>query len=249
VVLFAAKKLKPSTLFMAGTAAWCFNSLLYTFSRGAYIGAFAGLILVLFARNKKLLLAPLLIFVMWHSVLPQSVVDRIEMTTKEGELDTSSQKRIVLWEEALDMAMKNPVVGVGFDTFAHGTTHYDDKTDTHNVFVKILAEQGIVGLMLMFYLFYLAFRSSWKLLKHSGDNFFKGLGAGTMGCLIASLVANFFGDRWTFLILNGYLWVIVGLVERGVAITAEATEAEEETAAKDAEKRIGQLEGGAYAKS
>jgi len=35
-------------------------------------------------------------------------------------------------------------------------------------------------------------------------------------------VANFFGDRWTFLQVNGYLWVLGGMVSQALVLERES---------------------------
>jgi len=53
--------------------------MLYTFSRGAYIAFIAGLALSPWLRRKKFLLL-IVFFIFWRSLVPVSVVERIEMT-------------------------------------------------------------------------------------------------------------------------------------------------------------------------
>jgi hypothetical protein len=36
--------------------------------------------------------------------------------------------------------------------------------------------------------------------------------------VVCSIVANCFGDRWTYVQVNGYMWVLGGLVSRGLAL-------------------------------
>jgi hypothetical protein len=39
------------------------------------------------------------------------------------------------------------------------------------------------------------------------------------------VAANLFGDRWTYLQVNGFLWVLLGCVLRGRMIEQESKEA------------------------
>jgi hypothetical protein len=43
------------------------------------------------------------------------------------------------------------------------------------------------------------------------------------------MAANFFGDRWTYLQVNGYLWVVCGLVARAIIIEQHGRDNEIET--------------------
>ena len=96
--------------------------------------------------------------------------------------------------------------------------------DTHNIYMKILAEQGIVGIFIILLLFGLAFKSSYYLYKNAHDAFLKGLGLGFIACLAATMLTNTFGDRWTFLQIGSFFWVILALVERGKIIVKTGKE-------------------------
>jgi O-antigen ligase len=84
--------------------------------------------------------------------------------------------------------------------------------DTHNYFVKVLVETGVVGMCLFLWLLFRMLGDSYQLLRHARDPFFASLGLGAIGWVMCSIVANSFGDRWTFLQVNGYMWVIIGMV-------------------------------------
>ena len=47
------------------------------------------------------------------------------------------------------------------------------------------------------------------------------LGCALFAMLICVLVVNFFGDRWTYLQVNGFLWVLLGLVARGLYVVSQ----------------------------
>ena len=91
----------------------------FLFSRAAYMATAVGMFL-LFAFKKRVLLIPLvLILVMWQAFLPESVKERIEMTTSDyGELDLSSERRLHVWQDSLDLFFESPVIGVGFGVFS-----------------------------------------------------------------------------------------------------------------------------------
>ena len=45
----------------------------------------------------------------------------------------------------------SPIVGNGFATFQYGE-HVDNLKDTHNWYVKVMVETGIIGLIIAFFL-------------------------------------------------------------------------------------------------
>jgi len=195
--------------------------LLFLYSRGAYVAVIMGF-LALCVIRKRIFLVPLIILlIFWQSILPKNVIERITDTkTDAGTLDPSSQQRIEIWKESLKLFKQNIITGVGFDVFAF-LGFYGSFTDTHNIYVKILVEQGLIGITLFLILFWLALRSGWKLYKSANDNFLKGLGLGFIACVIATMTTNFFGDRWTYLQLGAYYWAFLGLVVRGNIIVQQ----------------------------
>ncbi len=201
------KKLGLLALFAGGT--YC---VLFLFSRGAYLGLVAGLFCI-FAFRKRILLIPLLaILVLWQVALPEKVKDRIMETTNEyGELDQSNQKRVIVWEQTLELFTHDPIFGVGFGVF-HNLGYM--LGDTHNIYLKVLSEQGTVGFILFLILIGTFFFMGWRLYKTGDEPLARGLGLGFLGCLCTLLVNNCFGDRWLYLELSSNLWVIAGLVAR-----------------------------------
>ena len=131
---------------------------------------------------------------------------------EEGQLESSAQYRIEIWERSVEIAEKNPVLGVGFNTFPYLGFSL---ADTHNIYIKVLAEQGVIGLLLILLILFLAIQNGWKLYKHADDSFLKGLGLGFVICTIVIIITNMFGDRWSYVPLAGFFWIFLALVVRG----------------------------------
>lgn len=187
---------------------------LFLFSRGAYLATLAGFFFISIMRKKILLIPIAALLIFWQTVLPPRVIERIQFTEHEGQLDESAQKRLLLWQQSLEFFKESPLVGAGFNVFQH----FGFGADVHNVYLRTLAEQGIVGLGFLLVIIWLAFLKGLRLYRKAEDKFLKGLGLGFAACVIAVTVGNLFGDRWTHLPLAAYFWVFLGMVERGNAI-------------------------------
>lgn len=186
--------------------------ILFLFSRGAYLGLFAGLLVLFLFKNRKLLIPLIFIGLFWQTILPERVIERISQTKSEtGELDTSAQRRINIWEESLEIFQKNFIVGIGLGVFGHLGM---DLGDTHNIYVKYLVEQGLVGITIFLILIFCFLRMGYVLYKKGEDDLSKGMGLGLMACIIVLLVNNFFGNRWSYPEMSTFLWVYAGLVGR-----------------------------------
>jgi O-antigen ligase len=119
------------------------------------------------------------------------------------------------------MFKQYPKFGSGFNGFsiAHANEHW---SDTHNFYLKTLCEQGIIGCFLLLLVLVGALRSGWKLFRIGGTAFQRGLGLGFFGCVIAHIVTNIFGDRFSYFEMGAYFWVFWGLVDRGMLMAREA---------------------------
>lgn len=180
--------------------------ILFLFSRGAYFATFTGLLFLGIKKSKVLVVCLVLLMVSWVTILPSAVVERINMTETETGLDHSSSKRLEYWQLGIAQFMRNPVIGVGFDT-----SQFFRGGDLHNEYVEILAEQGIIGLWVFLSLLFLSFSNGLWLHKNARDDFSKGLGLAVCAVVIACLVTNFFGDRWTYMELSAFLFVLMAI--------------------------------------
>ncbi|HZD92788.1 MAG TPA: O-antigen ligase family protein, partial [Candidatus Sulfotelmatobacter sp.] len=229
------KSLKLATWGLLALSSYC---VMFSFSREAYAGVLVGLLLLGLLKQRWVLIALAAFLLSWEALVPTAVQERVLMTydKNEQQLDTSAQDRVALWNDAMDLFHQNPVFGAGFDTYRlqHRVSIY---TDTHNYFLKVLVETGIAGLL--FFLFLLA-KAGWlglKLWRKAQDPFLKSLGLGFSLLMACVFVVNLFGDRWLYIEVNGFLWVLLACVVRGQKIQEQCL-AEEQTAAMEEPGRV-----------
>lgn len=212
--------------------------LLFAFSRGGYIGTVAGLAVIGFIKERKILIMLAVLVIAWQTLLPVSVQERIMMTTENSgqgaQLDHSSAGRVNLWNDALELFRSNPVLGTGFNTYEY-MGRYEGFRDTHNYYIKVLVETGAVGTLLFVGLLLRMSYLGFQLHRATTDPFWSSLGLGFVGLMSAITVANLFGDRWLYQQLTGYLWVLLGCVLSGLSLVREEqsapVEGKEETEA------------------
>lgn len=208
----AETKLQRIALY--GCVAATFYTVLFTFSRGAYLGLGAGCLVLGFLRYKKLLLGLLLVAVMWQAILPASVQERIMSTrTSDGTLEPSANERMQIWDDAWDLVLASPIVGIGFNTYQylHRVGGYND---THNYYLKVLVEGGIVGLILFLWILIANVRMGYRLYSSCKDGFLRALGLGFAAQIVCVIVVNVFGDRFHYLQISGFTWIMMGCVVR-----------------------------------
>ena len=219
-------------LAMLGLLATCLYCLLFSFSRGGYLGFVTGMVTIGLLKSRKLLLLMVLLVVAWQVVLPAAVQERILMTRDSGTeagVDSSSEERLTLWQDAIDLFKRNPLTGTGFNTYGY-MGRVGSYRDTHNYYVKVVAETGLIGFALYIYLLYRLFRVARELVRRATDPFWSGIGLGFLALLTSAYVLNFFGDRWMYQQVDGYLWVTLGLVIRGLMVLREEAEKDQQAA-------------------
>jgi O-antigen ligase len=184
--------------------------IMFTYSRGAYAGLLVGMFVLFLVKDRKMLIPLILILLFWQNILPEKVIARIKETKTESvQLDESSQRRIDIWQASMNIFKKDPIEGIGFLVFR---CLGFDLGDTHNIYVKLLTEQGIIGFVIFFILVFSFIREGFSLYQKGEDELGQGMGLGLLAGVLVLLVNNLFGDRWTYLEPNAYLWVFVGLV-------------------------------------
>ena len=212
------KKLK---LLGYGLVAITLFATMYTFSRGGYLAVLVGVFMLGILKNRKLLLIFGVFLLTWQAIVPVPVRERIMMTqNSSGQLESSAHERVELWQNAENSIIASPILGNGFGTFQYGQ-HVDDLRDTHNWYVKVLVETGIIGLIIVFFLLQQMISLPYRLFRRAEDPLYQGLGLGLLISMCSCLTANFFGDRWTLLEITGMLWVLMGAAVRANQFMAE----------------------------
>lgn len=187
---------------------------MYTFSRASYLALLVSVALLAFLKDRKLLLLLPVFLVTWRVVVPTAVTQRVDMTkSADGQLEASAQERVILWENAKQSFYRNPLLGNGFGTFQLGE-HVDDLKDTHNWYVKVLVETGVLGGIIAFVLLIEMVTNAVRLFRRANDPLYQGLGLGCLLAVCSCFVANCFGDRWTYLEINGLLWILIAATAR-----------------------------------
>ena len=216
-------KSKKYKLICYGLTAITIFATMYTFSRAAYIALVVITFMLGVLKDRKLIVVVAVFMLTWQTIVPTAVTERVTMTkSANGQLEASANERVVLWTAAQDSILHNPILGTGFATFQFAE-HVDSLKDTHNWYVKVLVETGIVGFIIAAILIVKMLTLSWNIFRHSTDPLYQGFGLGLLLALSANLVLTFFGDRWTYLEINGLLWAMFGAATR-IYYLKDATE-------------------------
>jgi putative inorganic carbon (HCO3(-)) transporter len=209
---WSIKKYRYIFLVCFISAAVC---LLYSYSRGGYISFILGAIFIIKnCEHRKKIFTPLMIVVVLFLFnLPKSVEERFStINASDEERDESADSRFVFWAIVLNKYLERPIQGFGFYT-AQDKRINPHEMDTHNYYVKMLVERGLIG-FLTFILLLRAYKKliTEKLKSNNKDLIKQGVTLGMVGVWYALILGNMFGDRFSHYPISTNIWVLIGLL-------------------------------------
>lgn len=221
--LYSFVKSRMAKIALIAFVISCVYCILFAFSRGGYVGLLTGLLFLGLVRERKHLIVIAVLLISWQTIVPTAVTERIFMTYENGQIDNSAGERLTMWQDAVTLIPQRPIFGTGFDTYEF-MGRVEEFRDTHNLYLKILVETGILGLLLFLTLIGKSWLAGWRLFRTGEDDFFRGIGLGLAALFVCTLIVNFFGDRWMYLQVTGYSFVLLGLAVKAQLLSAEASE-------------------------
>lgn len=240
-LFFTNKKVFPRLVY---AAIFCvdFAALILTMSRGCWIGFMASAaVFITFAAGKlwglALIALPILPF-----IIPESIISRF---TSIGNMkDSSTSYRVYIWMGTLALLKDFFVsgIGMGSDAFTEVYPFYSYNAvvapHSHNLFLQITVELGIVGTAVFLLLLFFFFKRICSAHRPAGG---KGAPVATALVAIASAVSGFllqgmfdncFYNYRVFMIF----WMVIALGSVGVNIAKENCKTEN---GKPENRRIG----------
>jgi O-antigen ligase len=211
-ILLAAKLSRIWRVLLVAGIACMIMGVLWTYSRTSYVTILLGAaVIVLFWRGRLKLAVPVMLaFLIVPPLLPHSVTERFDDTHVEGkQVDESTELRYVYWGVAWQEFTHHPLTGIGYGTFNTANPY---GKDTHNFFLRELAEKGLPGFLITIGLFINLGWVSWRTYRDCPPGTLGyALGLGMCGAWPALMVTNFWGDRFTYTQMIGYYWVFLAL--------------------------------------
>lgn len=215
-ILLASKLSKVWRILLIVGITCMVMGVLWAYSRTSYVTILLGtVVIVLLWRGRLKLAVPVLLaFLIIPPLLPHSVTERFDDTHVEGkQVDESTELRYVYWGVAWQEFLHHPLTGIGYGTFNDASPY---GRDTHNFFLRELAEKGLPGFLITFSLLLNLGWVSWRTYRDSPhDTLAYALGLGMCGAWPALMVTNFWGDRFTYAPMIGYYWVFTALCLKG----------------------------------
>jgi len=183
------------------------GALLFTFSRGGWVGFLAaGLLMNFLLPRKKISLAMLSLF-MFSLVIFSSIGKRAIFIFQGG----GDMGRFEIWRSTWIMIKENPFLGKGIGTYMDYLSKYSPSLGAqyaHNSFLQIWAETGIFSLLsFLCFIFTLVWQGI-KAFKITHNYLLLGI----LSSLFGFLTHSFFDNHFYSLQLSMLFWVFLGIL-------------------------------------
>ncbi len=171
--------------------------LALSLTRSAWVGIAIGISVLLFLKNRKLLLIAPVIVTVLLVFSPDKVRHRAESIFNPS--NPTRVSRIDMWKIGINIFKDYPLTGIGFKNLRQVFDSYKVKANQkkvgglHSNFFQIVIDTGIIGFtawMLIWVLFFVKCRLIYKRFK--SDPFFQAVIAGSVASVAAFLVTGFF---------------------------------------------------------
>ncbi len=194
-------------------------------SRGAIIGLVCGLLFVGLRSSRWMAVLTLLALLSSPLWVPDYMMERFTETevtvkgTDETELEGSAQARIDTWHALTDIISEHPLDGVGFTGLHYVLPETGDalglevKDSSHNTYLRFQAEMGILGFIVLLFVFWKCFRIALDGIRLARVPWDRQLAVGLGASTVVLAISCAFGDRFFPITVAGNFWILCGMVD------------------------------------
>ena len=207
------EKNKVWKLFWAASFIIILLTLVFSGSRGAWLGLFGAIAIVFMFINRKLLIATLVGSISLVMFVPMIRSRMLNLFSMEYFEKSSNDGRIGRWLDAFHIMQKDPFFGRGLGHYGGAVgDRYFGTIYVDSYYFKTIAETGIIGMMIYAWLIIATFiflYKKWKLWKGSTEFYLLGgVFIGLLSVILHNGVENIFEVPF----MNSYFWFLVGLL-------------------------------------
>ncbi|MBC2580240.1 O-antigen ligase [Clostridium sp. DJ247] len=215
IMLAIYEKVKTKKIFYSLLSILAFVNLILTGSRNAIIGIVIGLVMLAILYNRKLLIF-IFVFGIMALFIPEIRSRLIAITDK-----TQNQSRVYLWEIAKKMIKDHPLFGVGngnyvslHDKYTEIYPQYKFYTDvktTHNSYLKIESELGIIGGVSFIGILISALVQVKQFINNTKHRFYKFFYTGFLASMVAFYFMNLSDNLFFVPKTTAYFWILLAI--------------------------------------
>ncbi len=213
-LVFISKRYTMKVIYVAALGALG-ASMIFTYSRGCWIGLVIAVCIYLFFVNKKLLGVAAIAGIISLFFLPESIIGRI---LSVGNLaDSSTSYRVFIWNGTVEMLKDFWVtgIGVGSDAFNAIYPRYAYSAITaphpHNLYLLVFAETGIIGIIVLITIVLTLFNKLLYVIRYTKSKELKNIAAATGSAITGFLVQGMFDNVWYNYRVFLLFWIFVAI--------------------------------------
>jgi O-antigen ligase len=187
-----------------------------TLSRSSWISLVPMfLTLIYFSRRKAVIVIPLVFIILIAPfIIPKNVKERalytVAQPAEEGQIvvgktriDTSTSARLGSWKIVLTTDfLKHPIIGYGVTGYTFLDAQYP----------RVLAETGLIGLFVFFYLIRTIYRNARDTYRKTTDPLYKGLTLGYLAGFMAMLAHGIGANTFIIVRIMEPFWFLTAMV-------------------------------------
>lgn len=223
-----------------------FAALIASWSRGAWLGFIIAMGVMAFAIPQRLSISMsvsfaliLLVIGLWFGgLIPQSIISRLTTAATDfvtiddirgvdiTSVNYAVVERIAHWQAAINIAEVNPYAGVGLGNYEIVYNNYrllnwkEPLGHAHNYYLNILAETGIIGVLVYLAFWMRIFTLTWQSRYHP-DTFSRSIAIGLLGAWTYIAIHSIFDNLYVnnLFLQIGLLLSILAILHQQVSDT------------------------------
>lgn len=223
--MFASKETVKKIFFM-GITVVMLAALVFSFSRGAWIG-FAACAAVYALLKDKRLIVPVIVIGLLAAALVPSIGDRILYMLSPEYIESSLRGgRLVRWftgAEILNSTLSNLIIGTGLGHFGGAVAMNREITRLvgidviktfymDNYYLKTAVETGLFGLAAFVMLMYQVVICSYRTIRKTSDSRLRIMEIGVMSGLLGIIVHNLIENVFEVPMITSYFWMLAAVM-------------------------------------
>ena len=202
-------------LYYTGIFALSSFCLVFTQSRGCWIGIMVGLFVYIFLINKRYLSLFFIALLVAPFVLPVSIIERF--TSIGNVADSSTSYRVFIWLGTFAMLRDFWPFGLGLGPEAFNKIYpfysYSNiyAPHTHNIYLQWMTETGIVGFGVMIVMLFFFWRKLINVFTRFGKSMPSIIGVAVLAGIIAFMVQGAFDYVWYNYRVFLMFWMVLAI--------------------------------------
>ncbi len=212
---YAVTQNKKLKVLLAVAVATATISMVFTYSRGCWIGVLIALAIYLFLTNRKVFWLFAFCGVISIFFLPDSIISRIASV---GDMsDTSTSYRVYIWKGTFEMLKDYWFTGIGLGSSAFNEVYpvyaYSaiSAPHPHNLYLLIVSETGIIGVIGFVFVIFVYYKNMIKSYIYSQNRKVKVFSAAFIAAMTGYLIQGLFDNVWYNYRIYMLFWIFIAL--------------------------------------